>query len=113
MRRHRHGPGAPGRRAAARALNYEIDLFQALIKAAARETGATDLENKSLRVIADHIRAAAFLIVDGVIPATKAAATCCAVSSAARCVTATSWARPSRSSTSWWPTWHRDGRGLS
>jgi alanyl-tRNA synthetase len=48
--------------------NYEIDLFQALIKAAARETGATDLENKSLRVIADHIRASAFMIVDGVIP---------------------------------------------
>ena len=48
--------------------NYEIDTFQALIKAAARETGCTDLENKSLRVIADHIRCAAFLIVDGVIP---------------------------------------------
>ena len=48
--------------------NYEIDLFQALIKAAARETGATDLESKSLRVIADHIRAAAFMIVDGIIP---------------------------------------------
>ncbi|TYQ17426.1 UNVERIFIED_ORG: alanyl-tRNA synthetase [Zoogloea ramigera] len=48
--------------------NYEIDLFQNLIKAAARETGATDLESKSLRVIADHIRAASFLIVDGIIP---------------------------------------------
>jgi alanyl-tRNA synthetase len=48
--------------------NYEIDTFQALIKAAARETGCTDPENKSLRVIADHIRCAAFLIVDGVIP---------------------------------------------
>ena len=48
--------------------NYEIDLFQNLIRAAARETGATDLESKSLRVIADHIRAAAFLIVDGIIP---------------------------------------------
>ncbi|NRR31021.1 alanine--tRNA ligase [Oxalobacteraceae bacterium] len=48
--------------------NYEIDLFQSLIKAAARETGATDLESKSLRVIADHIRAASFLIVDGIIP---------------------------------------------
>ena len=51
--------------------NYEIDLFQALIKAAARETGATDLENKSLRVIADHIRAASFMIVDGVIPGSE------------------------------------------
>ncbi len=48
--------------------NYEIDLFQALIKAAARETGAGDLHNNSLKVIADHIRACAFLIVDGVIP---------------------------------------------
>lgn len=48
--------------------NYEIDLFQALIKAAARETGAKDLHNNSLKVIADHIRACAFLIVDGVIP---------------------------------------------
>ncbi|TFW15721.1 alanine--tRNA ligase [Massilia arenosa] len=51
--------------------NYEIDLFQNLISAAARETGATDLESKSLRVIADHIRAAAFLIVDGVIPSSE------------------------------------------
>ena len=48
--------------------NYDIDLFQALIKAAARETGAKDLDNNSLKVIADHIRACAFLIVDGVIP---------------------------------------------
>ena len=48
--------------------NYEIDLFQALIKAAARETGSKDLDNNSLKVIADHIRACAFLIVDGVIP---------------------------------------------
>ncbi len=48
--------------------NYEIDLFQELIHAAARETGARDLANPSLRVIADHIRACAFLVVDGVIP---------------------------------------------
>ena len=48
--------------------NYEIDLFQTLIKAAARETNVTDLENNSLKVIADHIRATSFLIVDGVIP---------------------------------------------
>ncbi len=48
--------------------NYEIDLFQALIKAAGRETGARDLASNSLKVIADHIRACAFLIVDGVIP---------------------------------------------
>ena len=48
--------------------NYEIDLFQSLIKAAARETGITDLYSPSLRVIADHIRACAFLVCDGVIP---------------------------------------------
>ncbi|HXZ52359.1 MAG TPA: alanine--tRNA ligase [Burkholderiales bacterium] len=48
--------------------NYEIDLFQDLIRAAARETGAKDLESPSLNVIADHIRACSFLIVDGVIP---------------------------------------------
>ena len=51
--------------------NYEIDLFDALIKAAARETGETDLNHKSLRVIADHIRATAFLVSDGVIPSNE------------------------------------------
>ena len=51
--------------------NYEIDLFDALIKAASRETGCTDLNNKSLRVIADHIRATAFLVSDGVIPSNE------------------------------------------
>ena len=48
--------------------NYEIDLFMALIEAAARATGTSDLSSKSLRVIADHIRSCAFLIVDGVTP---------------------------------------------
>src|SRR2546426_9908680 len=48
--------------------NYEIDLFRDLIRAAARETGTKDLANNSLNVIADHIRACAFLVVDGVIP---------------------------------------------
>jgi alanyl-tRNA synthetase len=48
--------------------NYEIDLFQALIKAAARETHTTDLDSPSLKVLADHIRACSFLISDGVIP---------------------------------------------
>jgi alanyl-tRNA synthetase len=48
--------------------NYEIDLFDALIKAAARETHTTDLANPSLKVIADHIRATSFLVSDGVIP---------------------------------------------
>ena len=51
--------------------NYEIDLFDKLIKAAARETGCTDLNNKSLRVIADHIRATAFLVSDGVLPSNE------------------------------------------
>ncbi|MBV6303804.1 alanine--tRNA ligase [Candidimonas humi] len=51
--------------------NYEIDLFQALIKAAARETGTADLQNNSLKVIADHIRACSFLVVDGVIPSNE------------------------------------------
>ena len=51
--------------------NYEIDLFDALIKAASRETGEADLGNKSLRVIADHIRATAFLVSDGVIPSNE------------------------------------------
>jgi len=48
--------------------NYEIDLFQGLIKAAAAATNTTDLTSKSLRVIADHIRSCAFLVVDGVTP---------------------------------------------
>ncbi|MCP4488094.1 MAG: alanine--tRNA ligase [Gammaproteobacteria bacterium] len=51
--------------------NYDIDLFQALIKAAAELTQTTDLEEKSLRVIADHIRSCAFLIVDGVLPSNE------------------------------------------
>lgn len=51
--------------------NYEIDLFQSLIKAAAEYTSVTDLENKSLRVIADHIRSCAFMIVDGVLPSNE------------------------------------------
>ena len=51
--------------------NYEIDLFDALIKAAARETHITDLTNPSLKVIADHIRATAFLVADGVPPSNE------------------------------------------
>jgi alanyl-tRNA synthetase len=51
--------------------NYEIDLFQHLIKVAGKLTNTTDLENKSLRVIADHIRACSFLIVDGVLPSNE------------------------------------------
>jgi alanyl-tRNA synthetase len=51
--------------------NYEIDLFVALIAAAARETGTQDLANNSLKVIADHIRACCFLVVDGVIPSNE------------------------------------------
>jgi alanyl-tRNA synthetase len=51
--------------------NYEIDLFQRLIRVAGELTGTIDLENKSLRVIADHIRACSFLIVDGVLPSNE------------------------------------------
>jgi alanyl-tRNA synthetase len=51
--------------------NYQIDLFQDLIRAAARETGTKDLAGNSLKVIADHIRATSFLIVDGVIPSNE------------------------------------------
>jgi len=51
--------------------NYDIDLFQSLIAAAAKLTGTEDLEDKSLRVIADHIRSCAFLIVDGVLPSNE------------------------------------------
>ncbi|HEY9149782.1 MAG TPA: alanine--tRNA ligase [Gammaproteobacteria bacterium] len=51
--------------------NYEIDLFQHLIRAAAALAGSNDLEDKSLRVIADHIRACAFLVVDGVMPSNE------------------------------------------
>jgi alanyl-tRNA synthetase len=51
--------------------NYEIDLFARLIRVAAELTGTKDLDNKSLRVIADHIRACAFLIVDGVLPSNE------------------------------------------
>ncbi len=51
--------------------NYEIDLFQALIRAAARETNTGDMDSPSLKVIADHIRACSFLITDGVLPANE------------------------------------------
>ena len=51
--------------------NYEIDLFRTLIAAVAKVTGATDLDNKSLRVIADHIRSCAFTVSDGVIPSNE------------------------------------------
>jgi alanyl-tRNA synthetase len=51
--------------------NYDIDLFQHLLKAAAAATGAADLSNKSLRVIADHIRSCSFLISDGVLPSNE------------------------------------------
>ncbi|HCN1049412.1 TPA: alanine--tRNA ligase [Escherichia coli] len=51
--------------------NYDIDLFRTLIQAVAKVTGVTDLSNKSLRVIADHIRSCAFLIADGVMPSNE------------------------------------------
>ena len=81
--------------------NYDIDLFRNLIASVAKVTGATDLTNKSLRVIADHIRSCAFLIADGVIRRMKTAATCCVASFAARFATATCWARKIPSSGNW------------
>ena len=51
--------------------NYDIDLFKSLIRAAAEITGTQDLESSSLRVIADHIRACTFLIIDGVVPSNE------------------------------------------
>ncbi|ECF2610049.1 alanine--tRNA ligase [Salmonella enterica subsp. enterica] len=51
--------------------NYDVDLFRTLIEAVAKVTGATDLGNKSLRVIADHIRSCAFLVADGVLPSNE------------------------------------------
>lgn len=53
--------------------NYEIDMFQNLLKATAEAVGTTDMDNKSLRVIADHIRSCSFLIVDGVLPSNEGA----------------------------------------
>src|SRR3977135_2753544 len=51
--------------------NYDIDLFKSLIRSAAEITGTSDLESSSLRVIADHIRACTFLVVDGVVPSNE------------------------------------------
>ena len=79
--------------------NYEIDLFQDLLKAVARETGAAfSMEEPSLKVIADHIRSCSFLIADGVLPSTKAAATYCAALSAAPYATVTNWVKANHSS---------------
>jgi len=85
--------------------NYEIDLFQNLIKAAARETKTSDLENNSLKVIADHIRATSFLIVDGVIPGNEGRGYVLRRIIAVRCVMVTSWVRPSLSSIVWSRIW--------
>ena len=95
--------------------NYEIDLFQALIKAAARETHTKDLESPSLRVIADHIRACAFLVCDGVIPEQRGPRLRAAPHRAPRhAPRLQARARSSRSSTSWCADLVRgDGRGLS
>ena len=104
LRRHRHGARAPRRCAAARAQQLRHRPVPGPDRGGrASTTGARTSSRRRSRVIADHIRACAFLIVDGVIRATKAAATCCAGSSAARSATATSSGRRSRSSTSWCP----------
>ena len=81
--------------------NYDIDLFRKLIDAIAQEMRAEDRSSPSLRVIADHIRACAFLIADGVLPGNEGAAMCCGGLSVARCATATNWASRSRFFTGW------------
>jgi alanyl-tRNA synthetase len=79
LRRHRHGPGAPGRDPAAQAQQLrDRPVRHADRAAAARETGCTDLANNSLKVIADHIRATAFLVSDGVIPGNEGPRLCAA-----------------------------------
>ena len=70
--------------------NYEIDLFQSLLNAAADAIGCANEGQASLKVVADHIRSCGFLIADGVTPSTKAVATCCAASFAAPAAMATS-----------------------
>ena len=94
--------------------NYDIDLFRALIEAAAELTGCADRQSKSLRVIADHIRSSAFLITDGITPGNEGEATSCGVSSVAPCVTVTSSAVKSPSSIAWcrrlWRRWGRPTR---
>ena len=94
--------------------NYEIDLFQNLLKASAEAIGCANDDAPSLKVVADHIRSCSFLIADGVLPSTKVAATSCGGSSAAPAATATSWApgAPSstRSSQRWSPRWAMPSR---
>ena len=85
--------------------NYEIDIFDQLIKAAGRETGVTDLDNKSLRVIADHIRATAFLVSDGVIPSNEGRGYVQRRIVRRAIRHGYKLGRRRRSSTSWWPTW--------
>ncbi len=84
--------------------NYEIDLFQALIKGAARETHIDNLNQNSLKVIADHIRACSFLIVDGVIPGNEGRGYVLRRIVRRAIRHATSSVRRPRSSTSWWRT---------
>ena len=104
QRRYRHGARAPRRGAAARAFELrDRPVRRPDPRRRARDRRPSDLAAPSLRVIADHIRACAFLIVDGVIPGKRrAAATCCGESSAARSATATSSVASSRSSIGWW-----------
>jgi alanyl-tRNA synthetase len=85
--------------------NYEIDLFQALIAAAARETSGADMDSPSLRVLADHIRACSFLIADGVIPGNEGRGY--VLRRIIRRAIRHGWKLGARapSSTAWCPTW--------
>ena len=93
--------------------NYEIDLFQHLIEAAAQATQHEDLENKSLRVIADHIRACCFLIVDGVLPSNEGRGYVLRRIIRRAMRHGYMLGRESRSSISWCAAGRRDGPGLS
>ena len=81
--------------------NYDIDLFRHLIDAAAEITGTEDGQNNSLKVIADHIRASAFLVVDGVLPSNEGRG----YVFDGPPVTAINWVSMSRFSTVWWCLW--------
>ena len=82
--------------------NYDIDLFQHLIKSAAQIIGCTDLQENSLKVVADHIRSCAFLVVDGVRALKRrVAAMCCGALFGGHCAMGTIWVPVAASFTSW------------
>ncbi len=93
--------------------NYEIDLFQNLLAAAAEATGHDDTTAPSLRVIADHIRSCAFLVADGVLPSNEGRGYVLRRIIRRAVRHGHKLGAQAASSTSWWRRWTRDGRGLS